>query len=159
VKYQIGFRRNRREAVFLSAQRDVHFCPEADIRVNCYRGATANMPAGLRSEYRIVTDMPRDKVILAKLKFALLAAAILFTTPAESRSGVIKAETYACTSWGAAHEYTLQSLTAKGGQINKFCPIRLPKGTKVDVINDFDDGYAIVTRRGKTWWVDGERVQ
>jgi hypothetical protein len=139
----------------------VHFCPEAHIRVNYYRGATANMPAGSRSEYRIVTDMPCDKVIVAKLKFGSLAAAlaILFTTPAESRSGVIKAETYACTSWGAAHEYTLQSLTAKGGQINKFCPIRLPKGTKVDVINDFDDGYAIVTRRGKTWWVDGERVQ
>jgi hypothetical protein len=119
------------------------------------------MTAGLQSVYRIVNDMPRDKVILAKLKFGSLAAAlaILFTTPAESRSGVIKAETYACTSWGAAHEYTMQSLTPKGGQINKNCPIRLPKGTKVDVINDDDDGYAVVTRRGKTWWVDGERVQ
>jgi hypothetical protein len=65
------------------------------------------MTAGLQSVYRIVNDMPRDKVILAKLKFGSLAAAlaILFTTPAESRSGVIKAETYACTSWGAAHEY------------------------------------------------------
>ncbi|HEY1474293.1 MAG TPA: hypothetical protein VGF53_09435, partial [Pseudolabrys sp.] len=109
----------------------------------------------------IVNDMPHDKVMPAKLTFGSLAAAlaILFTTQAESRSGVIKAETYACTSWGAAHEYTMQSLTPKGGQISKYCPIRLPKGTKVDVINDDDDGYAVVTRRGKTWWVDGERVQ
>ena len=105
--------------------------------------------------------MPRNNVILAKLKSGLLvvALAILFATPAESRPGVIKAETYACTSWGAAHEYTLQSLTPKGGQIDKNCPIRLSKGTKVDVINDDDDGYAVVTRRGKTWWVDGERVR
>ena len=105
--------------------------------------------------------MPRDKVILAKLKFGLFAAAlaILLAAPAEGRSGMIKAETYACTSWGAAHEYTMQSLTPKGGQFSKNCPIRLPKGTKVDVINDDDDGYAVVTRRGKTWWVDSERVQ
>ncbi len=105
--------------------------------------------------------MTRDKVIMTNLKCGSVATAlaILFTTPAESRSGVIKVETYACTSWGAAHEYTMQSLTPKGAQINKNCPIRLPKGTKVDVINDDDDGYAIVTRHGKTWWVDGERVE
>ncbi len=72
---------------------------------------------------------------------------------------MIKIETYACTSWGAAHQYTMQSLTPKGGQFSKYCPIRLPKGTKVDVIDDFDDGYAVVTHHGKTWWVDNERVQ
>ncbi len=101
------------------------------------------------------------RVTSARLTFGLLAlaAAILFTTPSQSRPGVIKADTYACISWGAAHQYTLQSLTPKGGQINKFCPIRLPKGTKVDVINDDDDGYAVVTHRDKTWWVDGERVK
>src|SRR5262249_30651177 len=102
------------------------------------------------------------RFIPVKLKFGSLAAALallLFTTPVQSRSGVIKAETYACTSWGAAREYTMQSLTPKGGQMNKYCPIRLPKGTKVDVINDDDDGYAVVTHRGKTWWVDGERVR
>ena len=48
-------------------------------------------------------------------------------------------------SWAAAHQYTLQSLTPKGGQINKNCPIRLPKGTKVDVISEDDEGYTVVT--------------
>src|SRR5215469_11612518 len=105
--------------------------------------------------------MPCDKFIPAKWKFGALAGALamLLTTPAQSRPGMIKAETYACTSWGAAHEYTMQSLTPKGGQFSKTCPIRLPKGTKVDVINEDDDGYAVVTHRGKTWWVDGERVK
>jgi uncharacterized protein len=78
---------------------------------------------------------------------------------ADARPGVIRAETYACTSWAAAHEYTMQSLTPKGGRINKNCPIRLPQGAKVDVVNEDDDGYAVVTHRGKTWWVDDERVR
>jgi hypothetical protein len=30
---------------------------------------------------------------------------------------------------------------------------------KVDIVNDDDDGYVVVTHRGKTWWVDGERVR
>ena len=97
----------------------------------------------------------------AWLKIGVLAVVLAsgMAMPADARSGVIKAETYACTSWGAAHEYTLQSLTPKGGQINKNCPIRLPKGTKVDVVNEDDEGYAVLTQGGKTWWVDGERVQ
>jgi hypothetical protein len=105
--------------------------------------------------------MPHRKFISPKLKFGLLAAALLTlcTTPVQSRPGVIKAETYACITWDAAHWYTLQSLTPKGGQIDKNCPIRLPKGTRVDIIKDDDDGYAVVKHRGKTWWVDGERVQ
>jgi hypothetical protein len=96
----------------------------------------------------------------ALLKTSVLAVALASgaLTSADARPGVISAETYACTSWAAAHEYTLQSLTRKGGQINKNCPIRLPKGTAVDV-NEDDDGYALVTHRGKTWWVDGERVR
>jgi hypothetical protein len=95
------------------------------------------------------------------LKICLLMAVleICDTTPADAQPGVIKIETYACTSWGAAHQYTMQSLMPKGGQINKYCPIRLPEGTKVDVVNEWDDGYAVVIHRGKTWWVDGERVR
>jgi hypothetical protein len=93
------------------------------------------------------------------LKIAVLVAVLATTTSADARPGVIKAETYACTSWGAAHQYTLQSLTPKGGQFSKNCPIRLPAGATVDVVNEDDDGYAVVTHRGKTWWVDGERVR
>lgn len=96
---------------------------------------------------------------LLKAGVLVLVLAIRMTTSAEARPGMVTVETYACTSWGAAHEYTMQSLTPKGGQISRNCPIRLSKGTKVDVIKDDDDGYAIVTHRGKTWWVDGERVR
>ena len=97
--------------------------------------------------------------VLLKTGLLAIAAAIFTLAPADTRPGVIGAETYACTSWGAAHQYTMRSLTPKGGQINKNCPIRLPEGTKVDVVNEDDDGYAVVTHRGKTWWVDGERVR
>ena len=92
----------------------------------------------------------------ALLKTGVLAAALAIGTlaPAAARPGVISVETYACISWGDAHQYTMQSLTPKGGQINRYCSIRLPKGTPVDVINEFDEGHAVVTHRGKTWWVD-----
>jgi hypothetical protein len=88
-----------------------------------------------------------------------VALAACMGTLAYARSGVISAETYACTSWAAAHEYTLQSLRPTGGQINKNCPIRISKGQIVDVTNEDDDGYTVVTYRGKTWWVDNERVK
>ena len=29
----------------------------------------------------------------------------------------------------------------------------------MDVTNEDDDGYTVVTYRGKTWWVDNERVK
>jgi hypothetical protein len=95
------------------------------------------------------------------LKTGVLAAVLAVCTlvPAGARPGVIRAETYTCTSWGAAHQYTMQSLTPKGGQISRHCPTGLPKGTPVDVTNEDDDGYAVVTHRGRTWWVDGERVR
>jgi hypothetical protein len=97
--------------------------------------------------------------VLLKIGVLAVVLAIRTTTSADARPGVIRAETFACTSWGAAHEYTLQSLTPKGGQFSKNCPIRLPEGTKIDVVNEDDEGYAVVTHRGKTWWVDGERVR
>jgi hypothetical protein len=105
--------------------------------------------------------MMRVTFVAAKLKFGTLvgALAVLCATPVQSRPGLVKDDTYACISWDAAHWYTIQSLTPKGGQIDKNCPIRLPKGTKVDIIKDDDDGYAVVIHRGRTWWVDGERVQ
>jgi len=92
------------------------------------------------------------------LKTGVFAAALAIGS-AHARPGVISAETYACTSWAAAHEYTLQSLRPKGGQISQNCPIRISKGATVDVTNEDDDGYTVVTYRGKTWWVDNERVK
>jgi hypothetical protein len=97
--------------------------------------------------------------LFLKISVVVIVLAIPATAPADARPGVIRVETYACTSWGAAHQYTMQSLTPKGGQVNKNCPIRLPEGAKVDVVNEDDHGYAVVTHRGKTWWVDGERVR
>jgi len=88
-----------------------------------------------------------------------VALVVCMMTLAQARPRVISAETYACTSWAAAHEYTLQSLRPTGGQMNKNCPIRISKGASVDVTNEDDDGYAVVTYRGKTWWVDNERVK
>ncbi len=104
----------------------------------------------------------RDAMLTkVRLKAGLPATAlfIVFSTPAHARPGVISAETYACVSWAAAHEYTLQSLRPKGGQINSNCPIRISKGTPVDVTSEDDEGYAVVTQGGKTWWVDGDRVK
>ncbi len=94
------------------------------------------------------------------LKIGLLAAALAICTltPAAARPGVISAETYACISWAAAHEYSLQSLRPSGGQMNKNCPIRISKGAPVEVTNEDDEGYTVVTYRGKTLWVDNERV-
>lgn len=93
---------------------------------------------------------------------AVVLAAVIAVgavAPAAARPGVISAETYACISWAAAHEYTLQSLRPSGGQMNRNCPIRISKGTPVEVTNEDDDGYTVVTYRGKTWWVDNERVK
>jgi len=96
---------------------------------------------------------------MRKITGLAAAVAILAAMPAAARPGVVRTETYACTSWAAAHEYTLQSLTPKGGQMNKNCPIRIPKGSTVDIVQDDDDGYTVVTFQGKTWWVDNERVE
>jgi hypothetical protein len=59
------------------------------------------------------------------------------------------------------HDYTLASLTPKGASTNKFCPIRLKAGAQVDVIieNDNDTGASVVKVGGKTWWVDGSKIQ
>jgi hypothetical protein len=97
--------------------------------------------------------------ILAKIGGLAVAFVIGTFASAEARSGVISAETYACTSWAAAHEYTLASLRPSGGRMDKNCPIRISKSQAVDVTNEDDDGYTVVTYRGKTWWVDNERVK
>ena len=97
--------------------------------------------------------------VLLKSGVLAVALAICALVPADARPGVISAETYACTSWAAAHEYTLASLRPSGGRMDKNCPIRISKSQAVDVTNEDDDGYTVVTYRGKTWWVDNERVK
>jgi hypothetical protein len=129
----------------------------------CHEFELGNVPIRLmRTSNRHGIDKETGTIVIrVVLKFGLLAAALAIgaLASADARPGVISAETYACTSWGAAHTYMMQSLTPKGGQINRYCPIRIPKGTPVAVTNEFDDGYAVVTHRGKTWWVDNERVK
>jgi hypothetical protein len=97
--------------------------------------------------------------ILLNISVLVVVLAIRTTTPADAWPGLIRAETYACTNWAAAHEYTMQSLTPKGGQINENCPIRLTQGAIVEVVNEDDYGFAVVTHRGKTWRVDDARVR
>jgi hypothetical protein len=97
--------------------------------------------------------------ILVKIGGLAVAFVISTFASADARHGVISAETYACTSWAAAHEYSLASLRPSGGRMDKNCPIRISKGVSVEVTNEDDDGYTVVTYRGKTWWVDNERVK
>lgn len=95
------------------------------------------------------------------LKTGLLAAAIASgaLASAEARPGLVTSDTYACISWAAAHEYSLASLRPSGGRMNKNCPIRISKGQAVEVTSEDDEGYMVVTYRGKTFWVDNDRVK
>jgi hypothetical protein len=78
-----------------------------------------------------------------------------------AKPGVITRETYACTTWAGAYAYTRASLTKQGAKANENCPIRLPAGTKVEIIVTAEngDGYAEVSVNGRNWWIDGERVK
>jgi hypothetical protein len=62
-------------------------------------------------------------------------------------------------SSASLRRHALQSPAPKCGQVDKNCPIRLPESAKADIVNEDEDGYAVVALRGKTWWVDGERVR
>jgi hypothetical protein len=62
-------------------------------------------------------------------------------------------------SSASLRRYTLQSPAPKGGQVDKNHPIRPPEGAKADIVNEDEDGYTVVTPRGKTRWVDRERVR
>jgi len=88
--------------------------------------------------------------------FVVLAAS---TSAAFARPGVITREAYACISWTGAYAYTLASLTKQGAKANKNCPIRLPLGTKVEIIATDDNNYVVVIVDGRKWWIDGERVK
>ena len=96
----------------------------------------------------------------AILKAASVTLALVASMDAAfARPGVITREAYACTSWAGAYAYTLASLTKQGAKANQNCPIRLPPGTKVEIIATDDNNYAVVIVDGRKWWIDGERVK
>ena len=74
------------------------------------------------------------KIILAALALAASMGA------AFARQGVITRDVFACTSWAAAYEYTRTSLTKEGAKANKRCPIRLPAGTRVEMVVSDENG-------------------
>jgi hypothetical protein len=69
-------------------------------------------------------------------------------------------EAYACTSWAAWREYGLASLRPAGASMSEVCPLRLPQGTPVTLVDDdAGEGAAEISYRGKTWFMDGQRLR
>ena len=96
----------------------------------------------------------------AILKTTFVALALAASMGAAfARPGVITREAFACTSWAGAYAYTRASLTKQGAKANKNCPIRLPPGTRVEIIAADDNNYVVVIVDGRKWWIDGERVK
>ena len=86
---------------------------------------------------------------------AVALAAGVSTAFAAGRLSTMKRDVFACVSWAGWHDYTLASLTPRGAKANRDCPIRIPKGAKVEVVEDSDEsGAATVKYRGKTWIID-----
>jgi hypothetical protein len=95
-------------------------------------------------------------------KTVLLAAALIASTPAASaeRMTTTSQEAFACVSWAAWREYGLASLTARGARMGQDCPLRLAARTKVVVIDDdAGAGAAEIRYRGKTWFIDSQRLK
>ncbi|WP_232630969.1 hypothetical protein [Methylobacterium sp. Leaf118] len=78
---------------------------------------------------------------------------------AADRTVTVRRDAYLCDSWAAWHEYGLASLTARGARMSKACPLRLAPGTRVRLVDDEAwEGAAEIRYRGKTWFVDSERL-
>jgi hypothetical protein len=96
------------------------------------------------------------------LKVALLAAALIGCPPATSaeRMTTTSQEAFVCVSWAAWREYGLASLTARGARMSRSCPLRLAARTKVAVVDeDAGAGAAEIRYRGKTWFIDSQRLK
>lgn len=79
---------------------------------------------------------------------------------AEDRMMSITRETFACTSWAGWREYVQASLQSSGARMNRHCPIRIAAGSRVAVVDDdAGSGAAEVRLRGKTWYVDGDKLR
>jgi hypothetical protein len=102
-----------------------------------------------------------------ELRVAVFAAALITlplsaSTPAVSteRMTTTSQEAFICVSWAAWREYGLASLTARGAQMSKNCPLRLAAGTKVTVVEeDAEAGASVIRYRGKTWFIDNQRLK
>lgn len=90
---------------------------------------------------------------------ALVLAGIAPAQAEPERETTVGREAFVCTSWAAWHEYTLASLTAKGGRISHLCPIRLAAKTRVVIVEE-DAGYGAseIRYQGKRWFVDNDRL-
>lgn len=85
-------------------------------------------------------------------------ASLAFCAPAFAKTAIVTQETPACMSWAGWHEWVQASLTAKGAGFNNNCPTAIGKGTKVEFVEDDDDGAAVIRWRDKTWFTHGERL-
>jgi hypothetical protein len=95
-------------------------------------------------------------------KSALILATLMSSAPAISaeRLTTIGREAFACSSWAAWREYGLASLTARGARMSKLCPLRLAAKTKVVVVDeDAGEGASEIRYRGKSWFVDNQRLK
>ena len=96
--------------------------------------------------------------MLRCMTMALLLAASAPTMAAE-RVARVDRETFACTSWAGWREYGQASLTERGARPNQHCPIRIPAGARVIVIDeDAGAGAAEVDWRGRRWFVDAAQL-
>lgn len=95
-------------------------------------------------------------------KTVLIAVALIAGSPAlaAERMTTINRETFVCVSWAGWHEYGLASLRPRGARMSKHCPRRLAAGTKVVVVEeDAGAGASEIRYRGKTWFVDAQRLK
>ncbi len=96
------------------------------------------------------------------LRGLIIAALLMATAPAlaTERRARVDRETFACTSWAGWREYGQASLTARGARPGRHCPIRIPAGARVTIIDDdAGAGAAEVEWRGQRWFVDAARVE
>jgi hypothetical protein len=98
----------------------------------------------------------------ARIVGTLIVVPQIALTPVASaeRMTTISQEAFVCISWAAWREYGLASLTARGAQMSKACPLRLTAKTKVVVVNeDAGHGASEIRYRDKTWFIDNQRLK
>ncbi len=95
------------------------------------------------------------------LQVTMCAILLIIWTPATSaeRITTISQEAFVCVNWAAWREYGQASLTARGAQMSKACPLRLAAKTKVVVVDeDAGGGASAIRYRDKIWFIDNQRL-